>query len=144
MHQSPVCTLLASCQQSSIRFGKANSRVCQRVCTAVFLSISNNVTILEEVPWNMSCMSSATENMLMEVPQKIHFNIHFLRQIITMGILSYYFFKAPDLECVFYDNWSSDIFLSTSSTWYSSIVSRNCTQIPRMKQIMRRNKPCAF
>ena len=98
MHQRSVCTLLASCQQSSIRFGKANSRVCQRVCTAVFLSISNNFTILEEVPENMSCISSATENMLMEVPQKIHFNRHFLRQLITMGILSHYYFKAPALE----------------------------------------------
>ena len=83
--------------------------------------------MVEEMPLNMSCISSATENIMMEVPQKM------LIQTFSVT-LAYYvnsiivFFKAPALKCIFYDTWSSDIFSGCLSQalplyWYMIYVS---------------------
>ena len=45
--------------------------------------------------------SSATENIIMEVPQKIQF-FTFSATIAYNGISIIIFFKAPALECIFY------------------------------------------
>ena len=65
--------------------------------------------MVEEVPQNMSCISSATENIIMEVPQKILIKT-FPAKLAYNGNSIIVFFKAPALECIFYDTWSSDIF----------------------------------
>ena len=63
----------------------------------------------------MFCISSDTENIIMEVPQKILIWT-FFATLAYNGNCIIVFFKAPALECTFYDTLSSDIFLGTFST----------------------------
>ena len=58
--------------------------------------------MLEEVPQNMFCISSATENILMEVPHKILI-LSFSATLAYNGNPIIIFFKAPALECIFYN-----------------------------------------
>ena len=55
---------------------------------------------VEEVPQNIYCISSATENIIMEVPQKIPFYT-FSTTLVFNGIFIIVFFKASALECIF-------------------------------------------
>ena len=48
----------------------------------------------------MSFNSSATENIRMEVPKKI---VTFSATLVYNENFIIIFFKAPDLECIFYD-----------------------------------------
>ena len=70
----------------------------------------------------------------MEVSQ----NIPIYSYSVTLaynGISIIVFFKAPDLKCIFYDTWSSDIFLGTSSTCIC--VSVSPTFATKNKYILR-------
>ena len=58
-------------------------------------------TFVEEVPQNMYCIPSATENILMEVPQKIRIYT-FSVTLAYNGISITIFVTAPALECIFY------------------------------------------
>ena len=60
---------------------------------------------IEEVPMKIYCISSATENIVMEVPEKISiytFSVALAYNEISIII----FLKAPDLECIFRGTWS--------------------------------------
>ena len=59
------------------------------------------LNLVEEVPQNMYCISSATENIIMEVPQKISKSA-FSATLAYNGIDILIFFKVPALKCIFY------------------------------------------
>ena len=58
---------------------------------------------------NVNCMSSATENIMMKVPQKIPIYT-FSATLAYNGIFIIIFVRAPALECIFRGTGSSDIF----------------------------------
>ena len=70
---------------------------------------------IEEVPMKIYCISSATKNIVMEVPQKI--SIYTLLVALAYnGISIKILLNAPDLEYIFSGTWSWNIFLGTSYT----------------------------
>ena len=56
------------------------------------------------MPRNIYCISSATQNIIMKVPQKIPISI-FLVALVKNGISIVIFWKAPGLEYIFRDIW---------------------------------------
>ena len=69
-------------------------------------------------------MPNAKKNIIMKVPHKIPIYTFY----VTLGqndISNVIFFKAPALECIFSDTWSSDIFFVTTSTIRSVNISIN-------------------
>ena len=88
------------------------------------------------MPQNMYCISSATENNIMEVPQKIPISA-FSATLAYNGISITIFFKAPALVHIFYDTWSEDIFLGTSSTLIQVITACETTH---SKEEEKKNK----
>ena len=71
------------------------------------------------------CISSATENIEMEVSLKMP--IFFLFSLTYNGISIIIFSKAPDLKCIFRRNWSWTIFICTSSTSHSVLNIRHAS-----------------
>ena len=70
----------------------------------------------------MSCISRARENIIMEVPKK-NTDLKFSATLAYNGNFIKVFFKAPALECIFYDSWSLDIFFGTSSIYLNILNS---------------------
>ena len=60
---------------------------------------------IEEVPQKIYCISCATENIIMEVPQKISIYA-FSVALAYNGISILIFLKAPDIKCIFRGTWS--------------------------------------
>ena len=58
--------------------------------------------LVKELPQKMYRISSATENIIMEVPQKIPISA-FSATLAYIGIPITIFFKAPASECIFYN-----------------------------------------
>ena len=60
-------------------------------------------------------ITSAEENIIMEMPQKIRIQT-FSAALGHNSISIMIFSLAPALECIFSDTWFSDIFFGTTST----------------------------